>query len=80
MPTTQHWARVPPAKAGKHPGPPSSWTRVLPEHAARVPNLPDRCWLDVPGKVRAVAKYLLEFTEDPQRGASQATCQDATNQ
>jgi hypothetical protein len=40
------------------------WVRVLERHPEGIATLPDWCWLDMPGKVRAVAEHLLEFTKE----------------
>jgi hypothetical protein len=59
----QRWARVPPARAWKHPGLPTQWTRVLernPEAMSPHP-LPGYVWLDTRGKVLHVREAHLEF-------------------
>jgi hypothetical protein len=66
----ERWARVPPGKASKHPGLPTTWTRVLERHPhpEGLSNdgypLPGWVWLDMPGKVRHAPAGALEFTED----------------
>ena len=49
----QRWARVQPALAWKHPGLPTTWTRVLERNpeAMNPEPLPGHVWLDTPGKV-----------------------------
>ena len=49
----QRWARVPPALAWKHPGLPTTWTRVLERNpeAMNPEPLEGHVWLDTPGKV-----------------------------
>jgi hypothetical protein len=49
----QRWARVLPALAWKHPGLPTTWTRVLERNpeAMNLEPLPGYVWLDGPGKV-----------------------------
>jgi hypothetical protein len=48
----QRWARVLPALAWKHPGLPTTWTRVLERNpeAMNPEPLPGHVWLDTPGK------------------------------
>jgi hypothetical protein len=61
----QRWARVRPALAWKRPGLPKDWVPVLERHPEGVTGLPGYVWLDMPGKVRSVHEWELEFTEDP---------------
>jgi hypothetical protein len=61
----QRWARVPPHLAWKHPGLPTTWTRVLernPEAMNPVP-LAGYVWLATPGKRRHVWAAHLEFRD-----------------
>jgi hypothetical protein len=60
----QHWARVLPGLAWKRPGLPREWVRVLERHPEGVLGLPGYVWLDLPGKVRSVPTWDLEFTLD----------------
>jgi hypothetical protein len=62
----QRWARVSPAFAWKHPGLPTTWTRLLernPEAMNPVP-LSACVWLELPGKVLHAEERHLEFTDD----------------
>ena len=67
----QRWARVPPALAWKHPGLPTTWTRVLERNpeAMKPDPLPGYVWLDTPGKVLHADERHLEFTGDPPEGS-----------
>jgi hypothetical protein len=66
----QRWARVLPALAWKHPGLPTTWTRVLERNpeAMNPEPLPGHVWLDTPGKVLHVSEHQLEFTDEPPEG------------
>ena len=62
---------MPPQLAWKHPGLPTTWTRVLernPEAMNPVP-LPGHVWLDTPGKVLHADERHLEFTGNPPEGS-----------
>ena len=67
----QRWARVPPTLAWKHPGLPTTWTRVLERNpeAMNPEPLPGHVWLDMPGKVLHADERHLEFTDDPPEGS-----------
>jgi hypothetical protein len=61
----QRWARVPPHLAWKHPGLPTTWTRVLDRNpdAMNPDPLPGYVWLDTQGKRRHVWAAHLEFRD-----------------
>jgi hypothetical protein len=67
----QRWARVPPTLAWKHPGLPTTWTRVLERNpeAMKPDPLPGYVWLDMPGKVLHAEAGHLEFTDAPPEGS-----------
>ena len=60
-------ARVLPALAWKHPGLPTTWTRVLERNPkAMSPDaLPGHVRLGTRGKVLHVDEHLLKFTDEP---------------
>jgi hypothetical protein len=62
----QRWARVPPHLAWKHPGLPTTWTRVLERNPAAMNPEPleGHVWLDTPGKILHVPAHQLEFTDE----------------
>ena len=66
----QRWARVRRALAWKHPGLPTTWTRVLDSHPEGAVAEPGYVWLETPGKVLYAAERQLEFTRIPWSGAS----------
>ena len=68
----QRWARVPPTLAWKHPGLPTTWTRVLERNpeAMKPEPLGPHVWLDTPGKVPHVPAYQLEFTAQSPRSST----------
>lgn len=54
------------AIAGKQPGLPTQWTRVLERNPEANPDpLPGYVWLDTPGKVLHVESARFEFRSDP---------------
>ena len=67
---------LPPHFAWKHPGLPTTWTRVLERNpeamnpvAMRPEPLEGHVWLDTPGKVLHADERFLEFTDDPPAGS-----------
>jgi hypothetical protein len=56
---------------GKHPGFPTTWTRVLEQNpeAMKPDALPGYVWLATPGKVLHADERHLEFTGDPEEGS-----------
>jgi hypothetical protein len=57
----QRWTRVRPHLAWKHPGLPTTWTRVL----ERNPEQPGYVWIATPGTRCTADERHLEFTHEP---------------